>query len=121
MAEKPFPFSVCKECCATGGGGSGDITIDKELSLSSENAVQNKVVTKELNEVKSFALTANQDADMAFQKATYIENEIIPNLRGELAHLTNRVATLEGDYGFFEAELENIVALQNSYIGGESV
>lgn len=31
------------------GGGGGDITVDSELSLSSENPVQNKVITGALN------------------------------------------------------------------------
>lgn len=45
MAKKPFPFEVCKECCATGGeAGGGDIIIDTEMSDTSENAVQNKVI-----------------------------------------------------------------------------
>ena len=36
---------------ALGGGGGSTITIDSELSLESTNPVQNKVVTKKLNEV----------------------------------------------------------------------
>ena len=31
------------------GGGGGDITVDSELSLSSENPVQNKIITGALN------------------------------------------------------------------------
>ena len=26
MANKPFPFSVCKECCTSGEGGTVDLT-----------------------------------------------------------------------------------------------
>ena len=33
----------------TGGGGGGDITVDKELSTTSKNPVQNKVITTALN------------------------------------------------------------------------
>lgn len=45
MANKPYPFEVCKKCCPTGGDtGGGDITIDTEMSDTSENAVQNKVI-----------------------------------------------------------------------------
>ena len=47
MSTKPFPFSACKECVSPGGGGS-NITVDSELSGTSENPVQNKVVTEML-------------------------------------------------------------------------
>lgn len=33
----------------TGGGGGGDITVDNELSTTSKNPVQNKVITNALN------------------------------------------------------------------------
>lgn len=35
------------------GDGGGDITVDSELSLSSENPVQNKVITKAINDVEN--------------------------------------------------------------------
>ena len=47
MNNKPFPFSACKECVSIGGGS--DITVDSELSETSKNPVQNKVVTKALD------------------------------------------------------------------------
>lgn len=51
MAEKPFPFSVCKECCSPSSGGGGEsIIIDTEMSDTSENAVQNKVVKSYVDE-----------------------------------------------------------------------
>lgn len=49
MATKPFPFSVCKECAGTGGGSGGggvSITVDEQMSDTSENPVQNKVIKK---------------------------------------------------------------------------
>lgn len=55
------------------------------------------------------------------EKTGYIENEIIPNIRGELAFLTNQVNGLREDFGLVEAETDSIIALQNTYIGGESV
>lgn len=51
MASKPYPFEVCKKCCPTGGSG-GDITIDTEMSDTSENAVQNKVIKKYVDDNK---------------------------------------------------------------------
>jgi hypothetical protein len=47
MAKKPFPFKVCEQCCV---GGGGDITIDTAMSDTSENAVQNKVIKKYVDE-----------------------------------------------------------------------
>lgn len=76
MAKKPFPFSVCEKCCNAGGGtGGGDLIIDTEMSDTSENAVQNKVIK------------------------LYVD----------------------GITGDIEAGLDNIIAIQNSLIGGGSV
>ena len=37
MANKPFPFSVCKECCATGGDvPSGDYYTKEEIDTKIE-------------------------------------------------------------------------------------
>lgn len=36
-----------------GGGGGGDITVDDALSTTSENPVQNKVITNKVNEIES--------------------------------------------------------------------
>jgi len=38
-----------------GGGGGGDITVDDELSTTSTNPVQNKVVTAELNQKGTYS------------------------------------------------------------------
>lgn len=38
---------------ATGGSGGGSITVDSELSLESENPVQNKVITTEINNIQN--------------------------------------------------------------------
>ena len=73
MAKKPFPFKVCEQCCV--GGSGGDITIDTAMSDTSENAVQNKVIKKYVD-------------DMA---------------------------------GDIETALDNIIAIQNTLIGGGSV
>lgn len=43
MAKKPFPFSVCEQCCSTGGGGG--------------NADLTDYVTKEELEAKGYSTT----------------------------------------------------------------
>lgn len=50
MENKPFPFEVCKQCCASGGGEGGNIAIDNAMSDTSENAVQNKVIKAYVDE-----------------------------------------------------------------------
>ena len=60
MSNKPFPFSVCKECCASGEGG-GSIIIDAKMSDTSENTVQNKVI-------KEYVDTLVGDVDSALDE-----------------------------------------------------
>lgn len=48
----------------SGGGGGSSITVDSELSLSSKNPVQNKVITEALNGLdKIFAITITVSND----------------------------------------------------------
>lgn len=71
MEKKPFPFSVCKECCAESGGGSGEtITIDTEMSDTSENTVQNKVIKKYVDD-------KTDDIETALDNIIVIQNELI--------------------------------------------
>ena len=44
MAKKPFPFSVCEQCCSTGGGGGSSADLSD-------------YVTKEELEAKGYATT----------------------------------------------------------------
>lgn len=69
MSKKPFPFSVCKECCESTGTG-GSITIDKEMSDTSENAVQNKVI-------KAYVDGITGDIETALDSIISIQNELL--------------------------------------------
>lgn len=69
MANKPFPFSVCKECCV-GGESGGSITIDTEMSDTSENAVQNKVI-------KEYVDNITGDIETALDSIIAIQNNIL--------------------------------------------
>lgn len=55
MSKKPFPFKVCEQCCE---GGGSDITVDSELSYTSTNPVQNKVVTDAIKKFEPFVVEA---------------------------------------------------------------
>lgn len=73
MSKKPFPFSICEECCASGGGsgdGGGSITIDTEMSDTSENAVQNKVI-------KQYVDGYVGDIETALDSIIAMQNELI--------------------------------------------
>lgn len=39
MAKKPFPFSVCKECCVSGGSGSGATNIEDGSAYGSVQTI----------------------------------------------------------------------------------
>lgn len=70
MAKKPFPFSVCEECCVGGGGTGETITIDTEMSDTSENAVQNKVIKKYVDDITG-------DIETALDNIIAIQNLLI--------------------------------------------
>lgn len=56
--------------------GGGTIVIDTELSATSENAVQNKVVTNALNEVRGIAEGAKTTAEQASQDVDALEEQV---------------------------------------------
>ena len=58
MAKKPFPFSVCEECCATGGGGgNADLTdyVTKE-ELEAKGYTTPEYVTEAINTAVGMAM-----------------------------------------------------------------
>jgi hypothetical protein len=55
--DKSLPFSKCAEYCGAGSGGVG-ITIDTAMSDTSENAVQNKVIKKYVDDITGDIETA---------------------------------------------------------------
>jgi hypothetical protein len=69
MNNKPFPFSVCKECCA-----GSDIVIDAELSTTSENPVQNKVIKAELDKKLDKSMV---DSELSETSENPIQNKAI--------------------------------------------
>ena len=98
MAKKPFPFSVCEECCVAGGGGGGggEISIDTEMSDTSKNAVQNKVIKKYVDE--------------GLDKKASLESVNSHEL--DISYLMEQV-------GNIDSALDNIIEIQNSLIGGD--
>lgn len=62
----------------SGGGGGGDITVDSELSTTSKNPVQNKVITTNMpqpnamNEKIQMNGVQSAGVDMAYAKADHV-------------------------------------------------
>lgn len=56
--------------------GGGSIAIDSALSTTSENAVQNKVVTNAINEVRDIAECAKTTAEQASQDVDALEEQV---------------------------------------------
>lgn len=115
MAKKPFPFSVCEECCVAGGGGGGggEISIDTEMSDTSENAVQNKVIKKYVDE---------QVEGLQFE-IERVESEAINQVNNVSARVSDnemRIVFIEEQVGNIDSALDNIIEIQNSLIGGDA-
>ena len=98
MANKPFPFTVCEECC-TGGSGGG--------------------ITKETDPtVPEWAKAEN--------KPTYTAKEV--GALPDTTKIPTRVSELDNDSGYatkeevgdIETALDNIIAIQNGLIGGDA-
>lgn len=54
MAKKPFPFSVCEECCTTGGGGTVDVTAIETIVIDNLSGVTAKQLIESSKEGSVF-------------------------------------------------------------------
>ena len=114
MSNKPFPFSVCKECCTTGGGESGgSVVVDDFLDIDSENPVQNKVVARALDVSVSTFIIENEGA----------ENEDIQSKNSQGAIIESNIPLVSRAYvdnavGDIETALDNIITKYG--LGGET-
>lgn len=92
-----------------GGGGGGSVAVDDALSETSENPVQNKVVTEELNSIREYADnicdTANEAKDVAAQ-AEQVAREMSQDVEWLMGHeqaisdlqgYEHRISTVEQD------------------------
>ena len=84
--------------------GGGSITVDTEMSDSSENAVQNKVVKKYIDDydvyLEGYAEGVANDAEAAAKKYTderiaQIEAGIDPELAKRVAEMEQRLTAME--------------------------
>lgn len=85
-------FAKVKTAIEQGGGGGGSIAVDKEMSDTSEKAVQNKVIKKyvddEVEDAKAYSEEMADNAEKAAKQ--YTENKIgdidaiLDSLNGEV-------------------------------------
>ena len=118
MAKKPFPFSVCEQCCVDGGGSGGTITLDTEMSDTSENAVQNKVIKKYVDDKNGFLIvnvTVNEDGTVTADKNAYDLREIHESGRQIILRHITMDTELSGIYDiycmshfFYDDDLGNV-------------
>lgn len=140
MAKKPFPFSVCEECCVAGGGGGGggEISIDTKMSDTSENAVQNKVIKKYVDEGldKKASLEDVLNSDSYKKMSEEVNNMIleidglwntVDNIGSDITMIysmiednAGQIRILQNQIGDIETALDNIIEIQNSLIGGDA-
>lgn len=80
--SKFCPFEL--PSTGSGGGGSGSITVDSELSETSENPLQNKATTAAINEVKSDLIKTQEDV---------AENAAALNTKSDVNHIHDITAS----------------------------
>lgn len=79
--SKFCPFEL--PSTGSGGGGGGSITVDSELSETSENPLQNKAITAAINEVKS-ELDTKSDVNHIHDITASGNPATLTNLQGEV-------------------------------------
>src|SRR5574344_1904438 len=81
-----------------GGGGGTTITIDNDFSETSENPLQNKVITLEINHISSDIETAKADLISIDSRLTEVENITDTNIK-DITSPETRVTNLENGGG----------------------
>lgn len=139
MAKKPFPFKVCELCCNTsGGGGSADSgrvykyemsctwtmlrfgLIESDIDYPFEvgmvfNIEEDDVIPPEYTE-SGDAIKVLSGDNIAI--AAIIDNKPKFDKLSASVDLSNYVT--KDDIGDIETALDNIIAIQNSLIGGDA-
>lgn len=85
--------------------GGANITVDSEFSDTSENPVQNKVITAAMGEALGVLVELQSGLSQGEQAILFLNGE---------------VTNLKTQMGDIETALDNIIAMQNSYIGGDA-
>lgn len=90
-----------------GGGGGVTITIDSDFSETSENPVQNKVITLEINHILSDIDEITEKTD---KQTTYIStiNEWVETTKEDLISIDSRIAEVEN---ITDTNIDDISAL----------
>lgn len=126
MADKPFPFEVCKECASGGGGNANgvskeyvDTEIEKCVKIESEYGLASVRGSFSKIDNKRHDVISVDMADMGEASIT------IPAYTSDLKNDSGFVTSEElGDIeacldGIIEMQ-QTIIDIQNSYIGGET-
>lgn len=95
------------------GGNASNITIDEELSITSENAVQNKVVTNAINNLRnqlSNFYTEEEINNLLSQKANKNEIPVIPT----------KVSEFENDSNYTNIDYVKSLVANALYLGENS-
>lgn len=110
-----------RENIGAGTGGGASITVDSEPSHTSTNPVQNRVVTSAISSVTSVAVDARDAAAQAQSTANAAGMEA-NTVKQILENKVNpKIAALETQMGNVETALDSILAIQEGFIGGDSV
>lgn len=151
MANKPFPFSVCEECCLSGGSdGLTETDVVEIIRNNAQNAIDEDItlppstqymmqyiesmpfsedVEALRQELYNYYVSKDEFDNAVKYTDSYINHDMrIKNLelynQNELAAtidaITQDLNNIHVEIGDLEAGLDNIIAIQNSLIGGEN-
>lgn len=115
--SKFCPFEL--PSTGSGGGGGGSITVDSELSETSENPLQNKATTAAINEVKSDLVKTQEDvAENAAALSTKSDINHIHDITASGNPVT--LANLQGEVPFSEMAVSGKNLIPFPYYDGNS-
>ena len=84
----------------------------------------NKVATVQtvINKIAEIVANAPEDFDTLKEMSDWItsHSNSASQMNSNISSNTNRISTLEGSVGDIETALDNIISIQNSYLGGTS-
>lgn len=133
MSEKPYPFEACKQCCNTGADIDPSYVVSDVLLVAESDGSHSLDVLR-LDGSGGFdpvALASKKYVDDNVEKITdeiYLTSNTADYNSGRLDQLIPRVDNMDIDVdvlktqmGDIETALDNIITIQNTLIGGDSV
>ena len=133
MSNKPFPFTVCKECCSGSGGGTNGLSAYEIAVKNGFKGTEEEWLESLQGETPVKGVDYWTEEDKAEiqgyidEKTGSIEKDLdtfdrrIAGLESDVANIIDvDLPAIREDIGDTETALDRIIAIQNELIGGDA-